>query len=240
MSAIDIANAGVHVANSKKNSYSANTGFTNTSSGGFFNNAFGQFIGTLLGPLASDAMSREMTANENELSRMHDVQMSHLAQSNALEQLRMQQQFALGVESSKYQRQVADMVAAGLNPASVAGSAIAGGSIGNPGNSVGTSGGHAGVLGFSNSGIGSSMINSAFNAILAKDKQAADIAKSELVDNARHAHKMEELNERMQWLVSRDSAKRSFETDVNRNPKADYYDELATALRYKRLGIDNG
>lgn len=172
------------------------TGYGN-SSGGFFNTVGGQILGAFLGPLASDAMNREMTANENELSRQHDANMARISQNYALDQMALANKYNIEMDSTKYQRQIADMVAAGLNPASIAGSAIAGANV-HGSNAIGSSGGRSGILGYSSSGnpLGS-MMSSAMNAMLAKSEKAANIAKQELVDNARHMHRMEELNESM-------------------------------------------
>ena len=170
------------------------TGYGN-SSGGFFNTTGGQILGTILGPLANEAIGREMTANENELSRQHDANMARISQNYALDQMALANKYNIQMDSTKYQRQVADMIAAGLNPASLAGSAVAGASV-HGSNTAGVPGGRAGVLGYSSGGnpLGS-MMSSAFNAMLAKSTQAANIAKQELVDNARHMHKMEEIAE---------------------------------------------
>ena len=182
------------------------TGYGN-SSGGFFNTTGGQILATFLGPLASDAVNREMTANENELSRQHDANMARISQNYALDQMALANKYNIEMDSTKYQRQIADMIAAGLNPASIAGSAIAGANV-HGSNTAGVPGGRAGVLGYSSGGnpLGS-MMSSAMNAMLAKSDKAANIAKQELVDNARHMHRMEEIAEYKQLNEARKELK---------------------------------
>lgn len=201
--AVSLIQAGNAAANQQKG---LGTGYGN-SSGGFFNTVAGQILGTFLGPLASDAMNREMTANENELSRQHDANMARISQNYALDQMALANKYNIEMDSTKYQRQIADMVAAGLNPASIAGSAIAGSNV-HGSNTVGLPGGRAGVLGYSSAGnpLGS-MMSSAMNAMLAKSDKAANIAKQELVDNARHLHRMEEISEYKQLNDARKQLK---------------------------------
>ena len=168
---------------------------------GNWNSTFGQVASLFLGPLASEAMNRQLTADENELSRQQEGYMASVNQSNALQQMRVQQQWEKMMSDTAYQRAVADMEAAGLNPASMFGS---GSAASTP--STGLGGTHSsgrGVLGYNSDHTASAMINSAFNAILAKDKQAAKIAGAELADNARHAHQAEEISEKIEgskWL----------------------------------------
>lgn len=190
-----------YITSGGKNTGYAGIGTKSTS--GFFNTAGGEFVAAMLGPLADSAVQREQTSNENMLSRMHDVEMANIAQQNALAQMRRSQEFSLGADSTKYQRQIADMVAAGLNPGTIAGSAIAGGNVSGS-NIVGTASGRSGVLGYSNGGnpLGS-MMSSAFNAVIAKDKNAAEIAKQEMVDNAKHFHHLEELDEKKAIAAAR-------------------------------------
>ena len=68
------------------------------STGGFWSGTAGQIIAGLgaglgLGPLFDTALNREMTANENDLSRLHDQYMLGESQANALQQMRVQQSF---------------------------------------------------------------------------------------------------------------------------------------------------
>lgn len=180
------------------------------STGGFWSSTGGQALSGIgaalgLGPLFDTAISREVNANENDLSRQHDEYMARVQQLNAIKQMQFQQDFEKNMSSTAYQRAVADMEAAGINPASLAGSSALQAST--PGSSTpGASAGHSNAIGVANGGSNSplsSMMSSAFNAILSKDKAAAEIAKSELVDNARHAHAMEESREARDLAMSK-------------------------------------
>ena len=173
-----------------------------TSTGGFWSSGVGQFLGGLFSPLTDQAMNREMTANENDLSRLHDISMARLSQSNALQQMRMQQGFEERMSNTQYQRMIADMEAAGLNPASVMGSVHAGASTPNA-STPGAGASSSRALGFHESNnFMTSMMTSALNGMIAKDRDASKYLAQEMVDNARHAHRMEENFERDQMYHS--------------------------------------
>lgn len=100
------------------------------------------------------------------------------------------------MDSTRYQRAIADMEAAGLNPAGLMGTSPAGSlspataSSGMANNSTAT--GH-----FSNVGAGvNSILSSAVNGLIAKDRDAAKYLADEFRDNAKHAHIMEEIREK--------------------------------------------
>lgn len=165
------------------------------STGGFWSSLGGQILGSLFSPLTDSAMNREMNANENDLSRLHDESMARISQSNALQQMRVQQAFEERMSNTQYQRMLNDMELAGLNPASLMGSVHAGSSV--PGAST------PGAAALSSRAIGyhdqnnfmTSMMTSAINGMIAKDRDASKYLASEMVDNARHAHRMEEIAE---------------------------------------------
>lgn len=192
------------------------------STGGFWSSPFGQLVGGLFSPVTDQAMNREMTANENDLSRQHDEYMSRLSQSNALQQMRVQQANALAqmkyqqdynkyMADTQYQRMVNDMEAAGINPASLMGSVHAAGSTGSA-STVGAS--TPGAAASSSRGLGysgqndfmTSMMTSALNGMIAKDRDASKYLASEMVDNARHAHRMEEISEWQNYAVAKKAA----------------------------------
>jgi len=189
------------------------------STGGFWSSTGGQILSGIgaalgLGPLFDTALNREMTANENDLSRLHDQYMTNVSQSNALQQMRVQQSNALAqmqkqqdfekyMADTQYQRLINDMEAAGLNPASLMGSVHAGSSVPNAstgGASVAGAGGHsAKSLGYHDqNNFMTSMMTSALNGMIAKDRDAARYLSEEMIDNAKHAHRMEENFERDQ------------------------------------------
>lgn len=97
--------------------------------------------------------------------------------------------------STNYQRAIADMEAAGLNPASLVGSSPSG-ALAPSTAAVSAGAGSKPSSGVSVSGAGmSALMSSAINGMIAKDRDAAKYLADEMRDNARHAHKMEEIRE---------------------------------------------
>lgn len=127
-------------------------------------------------------------------------------QEMALERMANEQQFnALEAQKSRdwqermastnYQRAIADMEKAGLNPASLVGSSPSGAMVPSSASASAGAGGVAGSrFGSFSSGL-SSMMSSAIQGMIAKDRDAAKYLADEFRDNARHAHKLEEIRE---------------------------------------------
>ena len=120
--------------------------------------------------------------------------MSSEQQFNALE-AQKSRDWQERMASTNYQRAIADMEKAGLNPASLVGSSPSGALAPS---TASASAGASGVAGSRFSGFSSglgSMMSSAIQGMIAKDRDAAKFLADELRDNARHAHKMEEIAE---------------------------------------------
>lgn len=141
-------------------------------------------------------LNKQMAYNSEMFNKsiQHDKEMQQL-----------QYELNKNLSSTAYQRSIADLEKAGINIASLAGvsASPASASVGSPSSNAALS-----LSGINHSGArtnarmmnnpysdSSALGTSLFNAMVAKDSRAADIAKQELIDNARHAHKMEEIAE---------------------------------------------
>lgn len=108
------------------------------------------------------------------------------------------------MSSTAYQRAIEDMQKAGINPASLGGAQVSGaatpsgatGSASNP-QIAGSSKSSANFQGSNMAGVISNLASSALYGLFAKDRQASRTLASEIRDNAKHAYKMQEINERI-------------------------------------------
>lgn len=108
-------------------------------------------------------------------------------------QAAIQRAYEERLANTQYQRTIADMKAAGINPASVGVSQL----DSTPNGSYAS----ASSSPFHGSSIGSgfnNLVSSAVNGLLAKDRNAAKYLANEIRDNARHAHRLEEIHEAIQ------------------------------------------
>ena len=123
------------------------------------------------GSLLSTVLNAKFQSGENNLDRLQSEYLTHLQQNNALQQMRVQQQWEEKMANTQYQRTIKDMEAAGLNPASLVGSNLATGAMphsGLAGASIGSGAHGANRLGASID-LGSGAFNSAIAYMMHKD-----------------------------------------------------------------------
>lgn len=152
------------------------------------------------GSLLSTIANAKFQSGENELDRKEAELLTRMQQSNALQQMRIQQNWEEKMANTQYQRLVKDLEAAGLNPASLAGTSLGSASMphsGIAGASIG-SGSHGSNRLGANLDLGSGAFNSAIAYMMRKDPQGAERFSKAIVNTAmqenREAKAVEKFN----------------------------------------------
>lgn len=169
----------------------------------------------LIGQFGDWQVQRNLNNQQQELTldRMKNEQFFNARQAA------VQRSWEKEMSNSQYQRAIADMEAAGLNPASLVGSSPSGAGV--PNAAAASAGiGSTGSSSVRGSNSLGSLYSSAIQGMIAKDRDAAKFLADELRDNAKHAHKMEEIAE----AISEHKSLEAYKKEIGHKSYFDYND----------------
>lgn len=171
-------------------------------------------VGQTAGSLGSSAISAQANYLENQKDRQFTSEQNALQRQFSALEAQKQRDYEREMSNSAYQRAIADMEAAGLNPASLSGtSSPASTPSGASANAHTVSNGAHRGYNFNLGDLGSSMFSSAVQHMLAKDRDAARHVSQAMVDNAREYSIAEERAEKIKAYQAKaelDHVKKSF------------------------------
>lgn len=189
--------------------------------------------GSLLGNLLNGAVNSMYEWENRNWQSQADYEDYRANYSKQISDYFLDKQMAYNTNmaNTAYQRAVADMQAAGINPGSMAGvNAQAAASPAASGVS------HSGVQTSARMNtspydiMSGNLVSSAIYSAIAKDHDAARLMASEIVDNARHLHRMEEMQEKHELSKADRLAKQDEAVS-----KANYYTEKAQEISDRRF-----